>query len=201
MARILYLGVALAAFSTLPPSPAHGFWWGCTDQSCGEACGQNGCGQQETLCEHCKQIYHMNQRWPSPYVCPDRASVRAPFDTMVSNGWRRQNLMGPHHFNEDCTKLTQAGELKVQWIMTQAPAVYRQMYIERSVDPDVTAKRMATVRDYSTVVAMNQSIPEVSETHIVSEGRPAAAVDFVNTRFRDNQRVPMLPASSGPEQQ
>ncbi len=200
MARILLLGVALTAICSLSSNPAEGFWWGVTDQSCGtECCPANA--QQCTAMDHFKQGYHMNQRWPSPYVCPDRASVRAPFDAMVSNGWRRQNLMGPHHFNEDCTKLTQAGELKVQWIMTQAPAAYRQMFVERSINPDVTAKRLATVRDYSTVVAMNESAPEVTETHIVSEGRPASTVDFVNTRFRDNMRVPMLPAGGVGEQQ
>jgi hypothetical protein len=41
--------------------------------------------------------YQRNHQWPWPYYCPDREAVRQPFEAMVANGWRRQNLLGPHH--------------------------------------------------------------------------------------------------------
>src|SRR5260221_7000099 len=62
--------------------------------------------------------YHRNVLWPWPYVCPDRMAEREPFDLMVRNGWRRQNLLGSHHFDPSSSQLTEAGQLQVRWIMT-----------------------------------------------------------------------------------
>lgn len=189
MARILCCSIAVLALS----APAQAFWFGASCMDCGDQCGCQQ-GQTVTAMDHCQQITGANRRWPSPYVCPDRVYAHAPFNAMISNGWRRQNLMGNHHFNPEATKLTQAGELKIRWIMTQAPVEYRRMFVERSVDPEVTRRRMQTVTEFAELIALNEPSPQVVETHILSEGRPAAAVDFVNTQFRDNQRPPVLPA-------
>lgn len=136
-----------------------------------------------------------NEQWPSPYVCPDRVHVRAPFEQMVQNGWRRQNLLSPHHFNEDGTALTTAGELKVRWIMTQAPEQYRQIFVERSINPDHTAQRVAIAQQYASQVGLGEQ-PMVSETNLVSDGRPASIVDAIGTRFQESMPPPVLPAAS-----
>lgn len=182
MARIL-IGCAAAAALTLGTvSPSSGFWL-------------------DAFVDHVHTGYCVNMRWPSPYVCPDRASARAPFYAMVRNGWRRQNLLGSHHFNADSTELTQSGKLKVRWIMTQTPPAYRQVFVERSMERAVTDRRMETVQqftnDVAEQIASGETPPLVTETHIVSEGRPAATVDYVTNQFRDNMRLPVLPASSG----
>ena len=112
---------------------------------------------------------------------------------MVRNGWRRQNLLGSHHFSEDATKLTKAGKLRVQWIMTQNPHAFRQVFVERSLSEDVTAARVATATEFAAQVASNTDTPSVTDTHIISDGRPATTVDFVNTSFRENMPIPTLP--------
>lgn len=179
----------LPAVFVLLTSPALAYWHG--DCPCGSGCCESG-----SELDYCKAIFHINNQWPAQYLCADRLRAHAPFNAMVANGWRRQNLMGSHHFNRDATQLSQAGQLKVQWILTQAPPAYRRMFIERSTDPAITQQRIETVRDYATRVALNEQTPTVEETHIVSEGRPAATVDYINTQFRDNMLPPTLPAST-----
>jgi hypothetical protein len=160
-------------------------------------------------CHHCRQSpcdstahyirsgYHRNKEWPWPYFCADRIAVREPFCIMVENGWRRQNLLGPHHFNPDTQKLTTAGELKVHWIMTQAPPGHRSIFVERSIQPDITAQRVETARAYAAQVALNSEVPQVTETHLLSEGRPASGVDQTNVRFYESLPPPVfLPATS-----
>lgn len=177
MTRKLSQMIVATGFVALLAVPAQGFWL-------------------DAFCTHCKQGAKANERWPSPYLCPDRVHAHAPFDAMVRNGWRRQNLLGAHHFSTDCTKLTQAGELKVQWIMTQAPQEFRRVFVERSLDSSMTDQRIATAQDFATKVAGNTMVPQVASTHILSEGRPAAVVDYVSTQFRENMPVPALPAST-----
>jgi hypothetical protein len=169
MKRMLLTAAALAA-----AVPANAFWL------------------DEFYC-YMKERREENARWPSQFIAQDRAAAVAPFDLMIQNGWRRQNLLGPHHFNEDCTQLSQAGKLRVQWILSQAPPEHRSVFIERSIEEGITQQRIETVNQFATLVSTD-GIPVVAqETHIVSDGRPAVTVDFVNTQFRENMPVPTLP--------
>ena len=141
-----------------------------------------GCGRQR------------NAEWPWPYICPDRMAVRQPFEMMICNGWRRQNLLGSHYFDHETNKLNTAGELQVQWIMTQAPQGHRQIFIEQSISPTVTAQRIASAQRYAQRVALAGESPQVYDSTLMSEGRPASVVDFTNVRFLENMPVPVLPA-------
>lgn len=145
---------------------------------------------------HIKRGAKQNRMWPWPYVCADRVAVREPFSMMVNNGWRRQNLLGSHHFNDKQNQLTTAGELRVRWIMTQAPGERRTIFIERDADSAITTQRSAAARDYATQVAIDGQTPQVAETHLVSEGRPASVVDATNVRFQESMPAPTLPAST-----
>jgi hypothetical protein len=140
--------------------------------------------------------YHRNVLWPWPYVCPDRISEREPFDIMIRNGWRRQNLLGSYHFDPTTNRLTEAGQLEVRWIVTQAPPGRRQIFIERALDPSATAARMAAAREYASQVMVDGQAPQVYETNMMVEGRPAPVVDVTNVKFLENMRVPALPAAS-----
>jgi hypothetical protein len=140
--------------------------------------------------------YHRNEVWPWPFVCPDRVAVREPFCMMIDNGWRRQNLLGPHHFQPETNKLTVAGELRVRWIMTQAPPNRRSIFVERSLEPEITAERIAVARDYAAQVALEGQVPQVFDTHLQSEGRPASVVDGTNVRFYESLPPPMLPPTT-----
>lgn len=139
-----------------------------------------------------------NNRWPEQFVEADRANTMAPFNVMIQNGWRRQNLLGSHHFNEDCTKLSQSGKLRVQWIVTQAPPQHRQLFVERSLNEDLMANRIATANEFAAEVAADGYPAQAQQTHILSDGRPAVTVDFVNTQFRENMMIPALPENSAP---
>jgi hypothetical protein len=143
-----------------------------------------------------KRGYKQNKVWPWPYVCADRLAVREPFCMMINNGWRRQNLLGPHHFTANASKLTTAGELRVHWIMTQAPGERRTIFIERDVDPTITAERIATARNYAAHVTTDGQLAQVMETHLISEGRPASVVDATNVRFQESMPPPALPAAT-----
>ncbi len=151
----------------------------------------------DETCHYVKQGYHQNVAWPWPYICPDRIAVREPFCQMINNGWRRQNLLGPHHFNPTNGQLTTAGELRVHWIVTQAPVERRAVFVERALEAEVTEQRLAAVREFAARVSVDGHLPLVSETHLVSEGRPAAVVDATNVRFYESMQPPVLPAVVG----
>jgi len=139
-----------------------------------------------------------NRDWPMHFSDGDRAAVEAPFQQMAVNGWRRQNLLGAHHFTPDGAQLTQAGERKVHWILTQTPPQQRTIFIERTLDPTLNARRIDAVQQLAVRSMPTGELPAVQETHIVTEGRPAATVDRTNTQFQESMPKPQLaPARFG----
>ncbi|MEN0110873.1 MAG: hypothetical protein AAF805_09125 [Planctomycetota bacterium] len=175
----LLAGPVVAAMALLVGAPVDAFWFG-------------------EFYNYCERRREENNRWPEQFVGQDRVNATAPFDIMIRNGWRRQNLLGAHHFSPDGTKLTEAGKLKVRWILTQPPTPYQQLFVERSLRDGETENRIAAANEFASVVVRDGLAAPAQETHLVSEGRPAPVVDFVNTQFRDNMRTPALPEDAGP---
>jgi hypothetical protein len=79
--------------------------------------------------------------------------------------------------------------------MTQAPPDRRSIFVERALDQSINNQRIAAVQEYATQVTIDGRSPQVAQTHLVSEGRPASVVDFTNTKFQQSMPVPVLPAA------
>jgi hypothetical protein len=135
--------------------------------------------------------------WPEPFVSADRAAARAPFATMVSNGWRRQNMLGEAHFDPSTSQLTEAGRLKVRWILTTGPQQHRILYVHAANNEEETSVRLAAVKQFASQLTPN-NLPPVFATTIADEGWPAAEVDGINRKYLGSQPTPRLaPAATG----
>jgi len=144
----------------------------------------------------CEAGCRSNQMWPSQYVPAARRSVQSAYEIMINNGWRRQNLLGAYHFNPNSNELTEAGKLKVKWILSQAPQHRRSIFVERGADPSRTAARVASINDWASNMRPSVGTVDINDTHIVAEGHPASAVDHIFVGFQTNQPAPVLPAAT-----
>ena len=143
-----------------------------------------------------KRDFYRNNAWPEPFIWPDRQATLAPFGVMIHNGWRMQNTLGPYHFREGTNELTEAGQLKVMWILTEAPAQHRTIFVERGQTAEATARRIRTVQN--TVVRLApEAPPAVFETIIPARGWPADQVDATNRQYLNTVPSPRLPAATG----
>lgn len=133
--------------------------------------------------------------WPEPFVEPDRQAVRAPFGTMVTLGWRQQNLIAAYHFGEDGVGLTEVGRHKIRWILFEVPPQHRTIYVQMADDPEVTAARLIEVQDLVVQLAPHGELPQVLQTHISPRGWPAEWVDTVGRKFNEATPAPVLPAA------
>ena len=144
----------------------------------------------------CKQDYYRNKAWPEPFIWPDRAAVCAPFGVMVHNGWRLQNTLAAHHFREGTSELTEAGKLKVMWIVNETPPSHRTIYVERADKPEVTGGRIQNVQTLAAGLSMEGVSPPVFETGIPARGWPADQIDATTRSFYDTMPAPRLPERS-----
>jgi len=135
------------------------------------------------------------QCWPDPFAASDRAAVRAPFVTMVANGWRRQNMLGEFHFEQGTGQLTEAGRLKVRWILTTGPEQHRLIYVHTADTNEETSARLTAVQQLASRISPN-NLPPVLPTSISDEGWPASQVDAIGRKYLGSQPIPRLPAAS-----
>jgi hypothetical protein len=152
----------------------------------------------EILCETFNSIARdvkRRQCWPDPFVGADRATVRAPFAIQVSNGWRKQNMLGEFHFEQGNGQLTEAGRLKVRWIVTVCPQQHRLIYVHTALSNEETSARIAAVQQLAAQIAPNEA-PPVMTTSIPDDGWPADQVDMIGRKFRSSTPAPRLPPPS-----
>ncbi len=140
--------------------------------------------------------YHRNVNWPEPFVRADRESVMLPFGIQTANGWRRQNLLSDYHFNQATQQLTEAGELKVRFILTQMPPSRRTLFVQRALTPEETVKRMEGVQLAAMRMLPNGGYPQVVESDLPNTGWPAEEIQSVTQRFRDTRPDPRMFQSS-----
>jgi hypothetical protein len=139
------------------------------------------------------------QCWPESFNGADRAAVRAPFTAMVANGWRRQNMLGDFHFEPNTGQLTEAGRLKVRWILTAGPEQHRLIYVHIAETAKETAARLGAVQQLAAQISPN-NLPPVMQTSISDEGWSASQVDAIGRKYLGSTPTPRLPmpaSSSG----
>jgi hypothetical protein len=128
---------------------------------------------QGGLIEAMARDYREMSAWPCPYICYDRAAANAPYPAMIENAWRRQNLLGDYHFGADGMQLTETGQTKVRWILTEAPLQHRTVFVHRGETPQQTAGRLNAVKEYALKVAPEGGAANVLESNLSPLGYPA----------------------------
>jgi hypothetical protein len=129
-------------------------------------------------------------------VAPDRHAARLPFHLMVQNGWRRQNTLDRHYFRPGSTELTEAGKLKVKWILHEAPRHHRTIYVQVSDTPEDTAGRVAAVENLAVRLSPEGDLPSILQTNRGSAGWPASQVDAIGRKFESAIPDPVLREAS-----
>ena len=140
--------------------------------------------------------WRRNNCWPKPFDCPDQYAARRPFGIMVEGGWKRQNMLGNHHFITITGQLSDAGRLKVRWIVTQVPPQYRAVYIHRALDPEETAARVNSVQQFAMQIANSGELPPIIETDSPFPGWPSGEINAILQKYRETTPTPRLPPRS-----
>ena len=147
----------------------------------------------DAFCQRCKLDYHRNIAWPHPFVCMDRQSVRAPFAVQTSKGWQRQNTIGRYHFDPETQQLTEAGYLKVRWIVTQAPPEHRTIFVVRGDSEAETTSRTDSIHESLARIAPNGKLPDVRSIAVDYRGWPAEEIDAIDRKIQSSRPIPQLP--------
>jgi hypothetical protein len=140
--------------------------------------------------------YARNNTWPQPFRGADANSVIAPFEIMRNNGWREHNTVGSALFSEQCA-LCEAGQLKVQWIVTQAPQSQRVVYVKSGKSSEETAARVESVQLAVSQIIPTGPLPQILVTDIEPMTSSGAYETLVHRALVKTTPTPRLTAFNG----
>jgi hypothetical protein len=176
--RLAAIVFALTLFTAIPRAQAQHFAW------------------FHSFTDSVVTDFKRNNCWPDPFLCPDRVTVRAPFNVMVHNGWQLQNTIGEHHFDDVTGELTEAAKNKIYWILTQAPKQHRIVYVQESREMDITVQRLQAVQALAANYAPEGTLARVETTKKQINGWTAEQVGYVSESFAASAPAPQLPAAT-----
>ncbi len=144
---------------------------------------------------HRKQLdFYRNNAWPEPFSSIDQKAYGVPLALMHHKGWLRQNTIGHQHFDATTQQLTEAGELKLRWILTQTPTDRRIVTVVRGYTDDETSMRADSVQQAAERIIPEGGLPEVRLTDIDVRGWSADEIDAIDQKAKASIPNPVLPA-------
>ena len=140
--------------------------------------------------------YARNVAWPQPFRGADSASVTAPFEVMRDNGWRENNTIGSGLFTPQ-NALSDAGAIKVQWIVTQAPQNQRTVYVKTGATEQETNARVESVQLAVSQMIPSGPLPQILVTEIEPSTSSGAYQTLVHRALVKTTPTPRLGRSLG----
>jgi hypothetical protein len=135
--------------------------------------------------------------WPEPFQQADKQVTIQPLIAMTDAGWCLQNTLSDHFFDPEKHLLSQAGKMKVRWIATQAPMHRRTIFVLRSLEPEATAARVNSIKEYLEKLLPEGPRPEVLLTDKIPPGAPGDYLDEVDRQHKSSIPAPRLPEMEG----
>jgi hypothetical protein len=144
----------------------------------------------------CCVDFHRNTAWPEPFLTADKAAVRTPWCIQTDNGWKAQNTVGSYLFDRDTQRVNEAGDLHVKWILTQAPAHRRAVFVLKADTAEATNARVQSVQASVEKYASGCVVP-VLLTDTEPPGWSAAYIDAITQQYSATIPAPRLPSRQG----
>ena len=140
--------------------------------------------------------YARNVAWPQPFRGADSNSVIAPFEIMRDNGWRENNTLGSTLFTQS-QALSDAGAIKVQWIVTQAPVNQRIVYVKSGSSEEETNARVESVQLAVSKLIPSGPLPQILVTEIEPSTSSGAYQTLVHRALTKTTPTPRLSKFTG----
>lgn len=131
--------------------------------------------------------YHHTHYWPHPYNCEDRAYVNDLLAQQSLAGWATATTLHEMHFDVETHRLNSSGEGHLRWILLQAPAQYRTVYVAQATSAEASQFRADQVRQYAEQIC-GVNIPPIMLKYDDFRGRPAVEIDTL--RRLELQSIP-----------
>ncbi|MCU0715445.1 MAG: hypothetical protein MUD03_04880 [Pirellula sp.] len=153
--------------------------------------------QAEWPWKHKAKVDHArNNAWPQPFRAADAQAVVAPFEIMKANGWRENNTLGSPLFSQE-EQLSEAGKLKIQWVLVYAPQSQRVIYVKSGPTKEATDARVESVQLAVSELVPTGPLPQILVTDVDPPTSSGVYQNLVHRALIRTTPAPRLSAYTG----
>ncbi|GIW93189.1 MAG: hypothetical protein KatS3mg110_1230 [Pirellulaceae bacterium] len=139
--------------------------------------------------------WHRANAWPQPYASCDRQLAYAALEPFVQAGWQTETTLLDPLFDAE-GQLTRAGKLRVREILIQYPPHRRMLFVAPADDPQLTERRVESVKNYLEKLPESQGAIPVAVNHRIPRSGTGDYLNLVGQRYRQSMPAPVLPSAS-----
>lgn len=148
-----------------------------------------------------KADYRINRArssaWPQPFSCWDREHYHAIFNQQFATGNQVAHTLTAEYFDPETNKLNRAGEMKVAWIMQNAPRNDKQIYVHQDGTAPTAERRMASIRAFTGRYYAHLGNATVATSQIRPNQIPAYFQREYLRAYTEEQPAPIIPVDVG----
>jgi len=162
----------------------------------------SGCVNWSQIKQDCHTDKMRNSAWPQPFRSEDAAAVVAPFEVMKANGWREFNTLA-HCFFDESNKLTDAGHLKLQEVLSLSAQSKAPIFVQQAESQQSTAARVESMELAISALIPEGALPQIAVTDTApatSSGAYQTVVSRALIQTTPNPRLPAFGAINAPSQ-
>ncbi|MCY2973503.1 MAG: hypothetical protein NTW52_02425 [Planctomycetota bacterium] len=162
----------------------------------------SGCVNWSQIKQECHTDRMRNSAWPQPFRSADAAAAVAPFEVMKANGWQEFNTLAHCYFNES-NQLTDAGNLKLQEVLSLTAQSKAPIYVQRGESEQSTAARVESMELAISALIPEGPLPQIAITDTApatSSGAYQTVVSRALIQTTPNPRLPKFGAINAPSQ-
>ncbi len=148
-----------------------------------------------------KADYRLNRArasaWPKPFSCWDREHYYAILNQQYATGMAVAHTLTSEYFNSESNKLNRAGELRVAWIMQNAPQADKQIFVYEDQTGPTMDQRMDSIREFTNRYYGHLGNAAIAKSQILPHQIPATYQASYLQAYQEGQPAPIIPIMSG----
>jgi hypothetical protein len=138
-----------------------------------------------------------NSAWPLPFSCWDREHYYAIFNQQYAIGNQVAHTLTSEYFHPESNELNRAGELRVAWIMQNAPQADKQIFLYEDETGPTMDQRIASVREFTDRYYAHLGNAAIVKSQLLPHQIPATFQATYLRQYSQGQPDPVIPVQVG----
>ena len=168
----------------------------CGAGHCGGCAGGCGAGFEEFKRRFCL-ITERNDAWPLPFNCWDRESYYQIWNQQYAHGLQVAHTLTSEYFDPNTNELNRAGESRVAWIVQNAPANSKQIFVYEDQAGPAMDQRLASVRGVVDRWYGHMGQVNIATSQLAPNRIPASYQQLILEAAAGSTPPPVIPIASG----
>ena len=151
----------------------------------------------ETYCADARLNHARGEAWPLPFSCWDREHYYSIFNQQYAHGLQVAHTLTSEYFDPETNELNRAGEMRVAWIMQNAPQANKQIFVYEDKTGPTMDQRISMIRNFTDRYYQHLGQATIVKSQLLPHQVPATYQANTLQQYAGAQADPVIPIQAG----